>query len=151
MIVYLDTSAIVKRYIEEAGSDTVNRLYEEALNGEHILSFSLWNMGEAFSVFDKYYRRGWISGGDYERVRAMFRAETRRLIKLKILRIVPVKSRLLVKTWRLIEKHHIHVADALQVVSAEYVGADKLVTGDRRLYNVSKSVGLDAIYIGSGG
>ena len=82
------------------------------------------------------------------RVRAMLKAETRRPVKLNILRIVPVKSRLLVRTWRLIEKYHTYVADALQIFSAEYAGADMLVTGDKRLYSVSKSMGLSTVYLG---
>ncbi len=148
MIVYLDTSAIVKRYIVEDGSNIVNKLYEEALNGDLALSFSLWNIGEVLGVFDKYYRRGWISEEEYKHVQLLFKAETRRLIKLKVLHIVPVKSRLLVKTWCLITKHHIYVADALQIVSARTVGADKLVTGDKKLYDVSILEDLDALYVG---
>jgi len=41
-IVYLDSSAIVKRYISEPGSDAVSKVYHRALNGELILSFSAW-------------------------------------------------------------------------------------------------------------
>ena len=149
MIVYLDTSAIVKRYIIEDGSNIVNKLYEKALNGDLLLSFSLWNIGEVLGVFDKYYRKGWINEEDYKQVQLLFRAETRRLIKLKVLQIVPVKSRLLVKTWDLITKHHIYVADALQIVSAKTINADKIVTGDKKLYDVSILEDLDALYVGS--
>ena len=44
-IVYLDTSAIVKRYIQEAGSDVVASLYSSAWQGDVKISFSLWNIG----------------------------------------------------------------------------------------------------------
>ncbi len=149
MIVYLDTSAIVKRYIVEEGSEAVNKFYEEALNGDTVLSFSLWNVGEVLGVLDKYYRRGWINEEEYRKVQLQFKAETKRLIKLKVLRIVPVKSKLLVKTWGLIIKYKMYVADALQIVSAKYVKADKLVTGDKELYDASITENLDAVYVGS--
>ena len=111
MIIYLDTSAIVKRYIAENGSDIVNSMYEDALNGKVSLSFSLWNICESLCVFDKYYRRGWISRKDYEYIQLWFKLETKRLIKLKVLRIVPLRSRIVVKTWNLISKYHIYVAE----------------------------------------
>ncbi len=148
MIVYLDTSAIVKRYIVEEGSSLVNELYEKALNGDLTLSFSLWNLGETLSAFDKYYRRGWISEEGYKQVQILFKAETRRLIKLKVLKIVPIKSIFLFKSWKLIAKHHLYVADALQIVSAKAIGSDRLVTGDKKLYDTSILENLDAIYVG---
>ena len=103
---YLDTSAIVKRYFVEESSDKVSKFYEDALNGDLILSFSLWNIGETIGIFDKYYRRGWITSKDYKKVLLMFRVETRRLIRLRLLKIVPVRSRLLVGSWKLITKYH---------------------------------------------
>ena len=146
---YLDTSAIVKRYIVEDGSDRVNEFYENALNGDLILAFSIWNIGETIGVFDKYYRRGWISREDYERVLFMFRIESRRLIKLGLLKIIPVRSRLLVRAWKLITKYHVYVGDALQILSAKYVNADKLVTGDKRVHDMAIAESLNAVYLGS--
>jgi len=51
-IVYLDTSAIVKRYIQEAGSDVVASLYSSAWQGSVKISFSPWNIGEVLGVLD---------------------------------------------------------------------------------------------------
>ena len=148
MIVYLDTSAIVKRYIVEEGSDKVSKFYEDALNGDLTLSFSLWNIGETIGIFDKYYRRGWITLEDYKKVLLMFRVETRRLIRLRLLKIVPVRSRLLVRSWKLITKYHVYIGDALQILSAKYVNADKLITSDRRLYDIAIAEGINSLYIG---
>jgi len=52
MVAYLDSSAIVKRYVLEPGSDVVAEVYEGALDGELILSFSAWNIGEVLGVLD---------------------------------------------------------------------------------------------------
>ncbi|MCU7786824.1 type II toxin-antitoxin system VapC family toxin [Pyrobaculum sp. 3827-6] len=57
-VFYLDTSAIVKRYVFEKHSDYVVELYDSSLDGEVELSFSLWNVGEILGVFDRYLRRG---------------------------------------------------------------------------------------------
>jgi len=58
MLLYLDTSAIVKRYLKESGSDLISEIYEKALNGDALLSFSAWNISEVVGVLDEYRRRG---------------------------------------------------------------------------------------------
>lgn len=146
-IVYLDSSAIVKRYILEPGSDVISEVYHKALNGELILSFSVWNIGEVLGVFDKYYRRGWLSMQDYEKARYQFVGETIRLLKLKLLKIIPSRTRLLIQTWPIIEKYHVYEADALQIISAKYIGAKKLYTGDKQVHEIAVKEGINSIYL----
>lgn len=55
-IYYLDTSALVKRYVEEQGSNIVDNIFNKAYRGVKTISFSYWNIGEATVVFDKYER-----------------------------------------------------------------------------------------------
>ena len=100
-LVYLDSSAIVKQYVEEAGSEKVCELYDSTLAGELTLSFSVWNIGEVLEVLDKYRRRGWLGHGDYAAERTMFIGETVRLLKLRLLLLVPVHVRLLASAWEL--------------------------------------------------
>lgn len=147
MIVYLDSSAIVKRYILEPGSKIVSEVYCKALNGELTLAFSVWNIGEVLGVFDKYCRRGWLSREDYEKARYQFIGETIRLLRLRILRIIPVKTRLLIQTWRIIEKYHAYGADALQIVSAKHVGAQELYTGDKQVHEIAVKEGINSTYL----
>ncbi|MGK0548032.1 type II toxin-antitoxin system VapC family toxin [Pyrobaculum arsenaticum] len=57
-MIYLDTSALVKRYVEEAGSGMVDDLFDAAYRGEEVLSASVFNIGEAASALDKKARWG---------------------------------------------------------------------------------------------
>ena len=86
-VVYLDSSAIVKRYILEAGSEVIGRLYHKVLSGESVLALSAWNIGEVFGVFAKYLRKGWLSEEEYERSRYQFIGEVVRLLRLKLLKL----------------------------------------------------------------
>jgi predicted nucleic acid-binding protein len=142
--VYLDTSAIVKRYIQEAGSDVVAQLYSKAWLGDLKIAYSAWNIGEVLGVLDKYYMRRWLSRGDYELARLEFLGETMKMLKLKVLRVVPVKLALIAKTWELIEKYHIYQADALQLVSAREVKASEFYTADQTLCRVAREEQLNA-------
>jgi predicted nucleic acid-binding protein len=146
--VYLDSSAIVKRYVLEEGTNKVKETYLEALNGVATLHFSVRNLGEVLGALDTYHRRNWLETEDYKAARESFIAETVRLIKLGVAKVVPVKSKLLAQSWLLVEKHHIYEADALQIVSAKDLGADQLLSGDRRLVEISRKEKLSAAYLG---
>lgn len=142
MKVYLDSSAIVKRYVEERGSTIVRKVYREAYSGSATLTVSAWNIGEVLGVFNKYRRRGWLSEEGYTEALRTFASETSRLIKLGVMSLVPVRTSILIASWSLTLKHNIYQADALQVVSAKHAGADIFYTGDRELAKVASSEGL---------
>jgi len=147
-IVYLDSSAIVKRYVQEPGSREVRELYLKAYSGELVLSFSLWNVGEVLSVFDRARRLGRLGGEAYSAARRRFLLETRRMSRLGSLILVPVRARLLAECWRLVEKYHIYEADALQITSARWVEAKTFLTGDGRLRDVALEEGFEAQLLG---
>jgi predicted nucleic acid-binding protein len=90
-IVYLDTSAIIKRYVQESGSEVVASLYSKAWLGEAKIAFSLWNIGEVLGVLDKYYKYGWLTRGDYDLARREFLGETLKMLRLRLLSIIPLK------------------------------------------------------------
>lgn len=95
MKIYLDSSAIVKRYVLEQGTDKIKETYFEAFNGAAAQHFSVWNVGEVLGALDTYHRREWLESEDYRAARESFIAETVRLIKLGAAKVVPVKSKLL--------------------------------------------------------
>ena len=75
----MDSSALVKRYVLEEGTEKINETYLEVLNGAATLHFSVWNMGEVLGAFDTYHRRKWLESEDYQKVRESFITETLRL------------------------------------------------------------------------
>ncbi len=48
---YLDTSALVKRYVKEPGSEVVDKIYAKAYRGIAVIAISYWNIAEAAVVF----------------------------------------------------------------------------------------------------
>ena len=146
-VVYLDSSAIVKRYIAEPGSDLVRNVYRRAYSGELKIAYSVWNVGEVLGVFDKARRLGRITDDEYRLVRRRFLGETKRMMRLGIAVVQPVKLSILRVSWRLVEKYHVYVADALQVASAKSVGAAGFLTGDEKLHEVALAEGLASTYL----
>lgn len=144
--VYLDTSAIVKRYVAEPGSDIVRDLYLRAYSGDVLISFSLWNIGEFLGVIDRARRMKRLE--EHDLVRRRFLGETIRMVKLGIASIIPLRVRILRDSWILLEKHHIYEADALQIASAKYVKSERFLTGDERLHEVATEEGLESVLLG---
>ncbi|MEM2849382.1 MAG: type II toxin-antitoxin system VapC family toxin [Candidatus Bathyarchaeia archaeon] len=144
---YLDSSTIVKRYIEEAGTDKVRDLYVKAYAGDVKLAFSAWNIGEVLGVLDRARYLNRISEEDYSRARRFFLSETRRLSRLGLAILVPVKSVILTHSWRILEKHHIYQADALQIASAKYVHAARFLAADKRLHEAASNEGLNSVFV----
>ena len=142
---YLDSSALAKRYVQEEGSDRMDLIFERAEKGEETVFFSTWNVGELAVVFDKYERDGLLEA---KPVMMTFLNEVRRLGKARSAEVVPVSGSLIAEAVALTLKHHIYVADALQVASCLTITNAGFVTADRRLAGVARGEGLKATLIG---
>lgn len=139
--VYLDTSALVKRYVLEEHSDSVDRIFNRAHAGRIKLGFSVWNIGEIAVVLDKYEKKSII-----ENARAVFErfiGESRLLVRLGQLEIVPLSFRVIIKAVDYTFKHGIYVADAVQLASAE--GFEGFLTYDRMLAQTAMSEGFKLV------
>ncbi len=146
-VAYLDSSSLVKRYVEEPGSNLVKEIYLKAYSGELTIAFSSWNMGEVLGAFDKAHSRGILSHKNFLSAKNRFLLETRRLVRLGVLRLIPVRFKLLAGCWELLEKHHIYQADALQITSAKAANATKFFTGDKKICEVANAEGLETVLI----
>ena len=139
--VYLDTNAIVKRYVVEEHTDRVDELYDKAHAGELIIGFSTWNIGELAGVLDKYESKGVLTNA-----RALFEkfiGETRLLVKLGQLKLIPLSLKIIISAISYVFKHGIYIADAIQLTSAE--DFDAFLTYDKKLAHVARIEGLNVI------
>lgn len=140
-IVYLDTSAIVKRYVVEEGTELVDRLYRDALAGQVKLLFSILNIGEIAVVLDKYERKGMIKSA--KNVFGKFIGETRILLKLGQLTMIPINLETILDAIELVFRHGIYIVDAIQLSSAK--GVRVFLTFDRELAKIARQEGFELI------
>jgi predicted nucleic acid-binding protein len=132
-LVYLDSSAILKRYLTEEGSALVDLLYRQAERGDITLGFSVWNIGEVIGVLDRYITRDLLEKDEYQKTLGLFYRESEKHVKLGSLIIEPVDHGVLVNAWVLLVKYHIYVADALQLSTARRLEAEVFVSADTLL------------------
>lgn len=147
LLVYLDTSSLVKRYIEEKGSQVIDKVYEEAEAGRVTAAFSVWNIGEALGVLDRYHTRKLISDRDLETALRFLASESMKMIRLDSLQVLPITSKNIIESWLLILRHHIYEADALQISSSKEAGCNLFLGADARLTQAARKEGLNALNI----
>jgi len=145
--IYLDSSAIVKRYISEPGTPAADLIFDECWMGRLHIATSIWNIGEVLGVLDVRRRRGWLSEEEFKEVLKNFVSETIKLLHLKSLNLIPVSTSMLIKTWPLILKEHIYEADALQIQACIHSNSNILLTADKELINAATKTGIKAINI----
>lgn len=139
--VYLDTSAIVKRYVTQEESNYIDEIYDRAYSGKLKIGFPIWNIGEVATILSKYEKKGILK--DCKEVFEIFLGETRLLTKLEQLIIIPLSLEIIIKATSYIFKHKIYIADAIQLASA--IEFDGFITYDKTLTNIAKSEGLKLI------
>ncbi len=144
---YLDTSAMLKRYISETGTETMDLIYDKAETGELIITISLWNIGEALGVLDEKRREGWLTEKEFKQTLNNFGEELLKLIRLKSIEIVPVQSQILTDTWGPLMTYHVYEADALQIATCRQNKNNALISSDEKLVQISNKIGLKAFYL----
>ena len=142
--VYLDTSSIVKRYVEEKGSKLVDDVYGRAEVGALRISFSMWNVGELIGALDQHRSRKAISEMAFRTSIRDFLAETIKLFRLGHLDVRCPTAKIFVDAWRLILSSHIYEADAIQIATAKSLNCDLFLSADAELIEVAKQVNLEA-------
>jgi len=144
---YLDTSSIVKRYVEETGSPVADFIYAKAEAGVHHIVMSLWNVGEVIGVLDSYRARELLDDEALHKALKSFLAESEKMIRLGSVRILPLTVDTLTETYALVLRHHIYQADALQVATCKTSASNMFLSADKKLLKVARAEGLDALNI----
>ena len=106
--VYLDTSALIKRYIEEEGTERILEVTDD-LDGVQVIILDITPL-EARSAVRRRQREGDISGADAERILNQIEEDGSSLFLVQ-----PSTSAVIEEAARLIDRHPLRACDALQL------------------------------------
>jgi hypothetical protein len=139
VIVYLDASALVKRYIVERGSRETNALTSDA----EMAATSIVSRAEVAAAFAKAVRAGVVSDKVARNAQRRFASDWPDLAR------VSVTEALVERAERLSWEHALRGYDAVQLASAltwqESTGEEiVLATFDQQLWEAAKRTGLKA-------
>lgn len=137
MILYLDSSALAKRYLAEAGSADVERLIGEA----EFVATSVITRAEISAALARARRQRLLDSHSASQVRALFTAHWGSLIRLSLIESTVERADTL--AWELDLRGYdaVHLATAVQW--NESMGETPLLaTYDRELWTGAQAVGL---------
>ena len=142
---YLDTSALVKRYVQEPGTPAVDIIFDRASVGAIVIATSAWNLGEAFGVFDYRRRRRLLTEHETRLAVQSLTSEVLGLMRTGAMQVYPVRTALLTEGWAVVLTQHLYQADALQIVTCNDSKSRALITSDELLRRASEGLGLRAL------
>lgn len=137
MRVYLDASALVKKYCPEIGSVFIKKIFSmktiERVTSE-------WSLLEIVAAIDKKVLKRQITLDERDEALTIF------LSDIQLFRITFVKftSEFLRPTSTLIVKHHISAADGLHLFSAIASISPVLLAADKALIKAAKDEDIEA-------
>ena len=139
MTLYLDASALVKRYVRERGSDDVNALMTAAV----AVATALVSRAEVAAALARAARGRVLDEDAGQRARRKFQRDWADLAR------VPVTEALAARADSLAWSHGLRGYDAVQLAAAltwrEAIGSDVvLATFDRELWRAAATVGIEA-------
>jgi uncharacterized protein len=135
MRVFFDTSAFVKRYIEEAGTDKVIAICRQADD----LVLSVICLPEMISTLNRLVREGKLSSPEYQKTRDLIFTE------IEDTEICYVTPEVVTQTIKCLENSPLRAMDALHLGCALLVEPDLFVSSDQRQVEAARREGLNVI------
>jgi predicted nucleic acid-binding protein len=137
MILYMDTSALAKRYLAEPGSADVNQWIAQA----HPAVTGIITRAELAAAIHRAGRLGWINASEYAAALGLFRGDWELIGQL------PVSEATVRRADELAGRHGLRGFDAIHLACAllfqESLGeAVTMTTYDRLLWQAARAEGL---------
>jgi len=107
---FLDSTAFLKLFVQEAGTEAIIRLMETTEDNRKLISAG--TPLEVYSLLKRRERAGSISPQDSEAARNILRNEAARMVQQ------PLNPAVLEAARQLIDRHEIRSAEALQLAAA---------------------------------
>ncbi|MCX6625644.1 MAG: type II toxin-antitoxin system VapC family toxin [Acidobacteria bacterium] len=143
MVYYLDSSAWVKRYFNERGSDWVDGLFEEG----HLLSCSTLGLIEVTATAARKCAAGAIDAAGFTETKDWLLDEWGSFLWVGLMPEVVERCLKLADTFALRGSDSVHLASALQLRDDLAIDADEfaLVTSDQELKSAALKAGLAVV------
>ena len=141
-VFYLDTSALVKRYRSEPGTEVVEQLLKDPRPEDRFFLSIL----ELTSGILRLAKAGRLRDATATRILAQFRSDVREFYK-----VWPLSEEVAVSAVAMVEQHKLRSADALHLAAAQTIadlapaGLTVMVTSDRELLTAAEAVRLGVL------
>ena len=141
---YIDSSAFVKYYSTEKGSEKVNAIIDRAKDGKEKLISSILLIGEVISAFDKMFRQKLITKEEFMTSVKDFINDINELTEKTAIILEDVYSMNMIFAVDYIINYHLTVNDALHLYTAlvNKKKIEKFISSDKNLNNAATKEGM---------
>ena len=142
---YLDTSAIMKRYRYEPGTETIDRLFEVPQPETRVYTSFLTTLELTSSIL-RLARGGQISRRMADNVLARFRQDSQGTV-----RVLPLTDAIVSGAVAVVEQHQLRSGDAIHLATVASIfrlapeSETVLVTSDRELLEAAMRSGMGGL------
>ena len=137
MKVFFDTSAFVKRYVNEAGSQAVVEICQNA----DTVALSIICLPEIISTLRRLVREGNLSEQQYHNIKVLI------LNDFEDIDICELTSEVMLHIISCLETNSLRAMDAIHLGCALAYAPDKFVSSDKRQINAAHAVGLTVVEV----
>jgi len=137
MKIFFDTSAFVKRYVNETGSEQVVEICQKA----DALALSIICLPEIISTLCRLVREGKLSEEEYEQLKTAI------LTDLEDIEICDITSGVMLRVISCLENNTLRAMDAIHLGSAIVYGADQFVSSDQKQIQAAQATGLTVVKV----
>ena len=130
MVIFIDTSSLIKRYVSETGSDIIDSLF----NDENEICISPVTVIEMRSALGRKLRDGSIDSETYQKAIDLWSEEYISFIK------IPFDDSLVIKAIKEVEDRGVKTLDSIQIGSALLSMADEMVTSYQQMFRVFQAI-----------
>jgi predicted nucleic acid-binding protein len=139
MNVFIDTSTLVKKYINEEGTDALFKVLAKA---KEIYVCELTYV-EALNTFRRKFKNKEIAKVEYEQLVVNFNSD------YNCFKVIGWSEQLINESIKMIDKHMLKTLDILQLSSAKISKCQAFLTSDKVLFTASKKEIKQSMFIGS--
>jgi uncharacterized protein len=141
---FLDSSAIVKRYISEIGSDWIQQLTHEGTSNQLFVARITWV--EVLSALSRRQREGFLDSASYTHIKTVFKTHLNQQY-----RILDIDNQLLNSAGDLVSQYPLRAYDSVQLTAAlrlkSILNQSQLpdpifLTADKKLFTIAQQSGL---------
>jgi predicted nucleic acid-binding protein len=140
LIIYLDTSALLKRYVREPGSDELKNW----LNSAEVAGSSILTRSEMISALSRAEKGGYLSSEQALELRKLFYEDWSNIAEIAISELLIRRAEALAWEFKLCGYDSVHLAAALlwqEILQAPIT----LATFDRQLWEAGQRAGLQVL------
>lgn len=137
MKIFLDTSALAKRYIREKGSELVNDLFAHSKS----INVSMLCMPEIFSALNRLKRESAIDGPQYQQLKQKI------LDEFQGFEVGELTPDVIARSVSLLEEYALRASDALHLSSALQIKGTTFVTSDVQQLKVARSLHMKTVEV----